>query len=320
MHLLDQQLAAGLRGDYEEGWRIAQILEKETPNDPRASFNRGWYFLNQGKLLEGQELLDSGRCINVFGNRHIGSSCSIWRGEPGTVLLNLEGGLGDQIHGYRFAFYLESSGNNRVIIACSSKLAHIFAEKFAVVNHSVACEVYHDYWLPSMSAVTAFNYEYKDIVGGSYIDVTADTVPGRIGIRWNGNPQFEHEQHRRFPSQLLFDIVEGFDCVSLQRDEGEEEKPKWMIQADVSSWKETRKSISKCELVITSCTSVAHLSAAMGIKTWIVVPILPYYLWAFPGKFTPWYNSVQLFRQEIYGDWKDSFEAVKKDLNNFFED
>jgi hypothetical protein len=112
----------------------------------------------------------------------------------------------------------------------------------------------------------------------------------------------------------MFEAVRGSDCVSLQRDEGTDLKPSWMSQADVSDWNETRKSISQCEKVITSCTSVAHLSAAMGIETWIVVPILSYYLWALPVNKSPYYNSVTIYRQENYGDWSAPFEQIKEKL------
>ena len=112
----------------------------------------------------------------------------------------------------------------------------------------------------------------------------------------------------------MFDAVKGFNCVSLQRDEGADLKPNWMPQAEVSDWSATRKSISQCELVITSCTSVAHLAAAMGIETWIVVPVLPYYVWALPGNKSPYYDSATLFRQEQYGDWSGPFKSIKEKL------
>ena len=95
--LIDLQLAAGIQGDFKKGWELAQQIEKETPDCPRAAFNRGWYLLHQGKLLEGHKLLDYGRQVDVFGSGHIGTTQPIWNGEEGTVLLNLEGGLGDQI-------------------------------------------------------------------------------------------------------------------------------------------------------------------------------------------------------------------------------
>ena len=313
MKLLDKQLEAGIHGDFDKGWLIAQQLEKETPTCPRAAFNRGWYLLRQGKLLEGHKLLDKGRFEDVFGNRHIGSKQPIWNREEGTVLLSLEGGLGDQIKSYRFAFDLQEYGN-RVVISCSPELAPIFAEKFPVVEHKAACGVYHDYWLPSMSAIVPFEYEYEDLKGEPYIKRTADTIPGRIGVRWSGNPKFEHEQHRLFPADLIFNAVKGYDCVSLQKDKDSELKPKWMKQAPLDDWQTTRKSISECELVISSCTSVAHLSAAMGVPTWIIVPVLPYYLWALPGDTSPYYDSVTLFRQKEYGSWKEPFTKIKEKL------
>jgi len=311
--LIDLQLAAGIRGDFKKGWEIAQQLEKETPTCQRAAFNRGWYLLRQGKLLEGHKLLDQGRRQDVFGNRHIGSKQPIWNGEEGTVLLNLEGGLGDQIKSYRFAFALQERGN-RVVISCSPELAPMFAENFPVVEHDAACGTYHDYWLPSMSAVVPLGYEYEDLKGTPYIDRTADPIPGRVGVRWSGNPKFEHEQHRFFPAGLMFDAVKGYTCVSLQRDKDAELKPEWMGQAPLDDWQVTRKSISQCELVISSCTSVAHLAASMGVETWIVVPVLSYYLWALPGDVTPYYDSVTLFRQEKYGSWEEPFAKIKERL------
>ena len=314
-HKLEQQVAAGLKGDFITGWRLAQELEEEFPNSRRAAFNRGWYLLMQGKLQDGHNLLDQGRFINVYGNGHIGSPQPIWkRGEKkGTILLNLEGGLGDQIVNYRYAFDLKKLGN-KVVITCSPELVKLFSDDFIIAKPEIASGIYHDYWLPAMSAVVALDYEYKDISGKPYIKKTKKTIKGRIGVRWNGNPQFEHEQHRLFPSDLIFDTVKGYDCVSLQRDTGAELKPDWMPQADVNTWDATRDSISECELVITSCTSVAHLASSMGIKTWIVTPILPYYLWALPGNKTPYYNNVTLFRQEKYGDWKKPFDKIKEEL------
>ena len=91
-------------------------------------------------------------------------------------------------------------------------------------------------------------------------------------------------------------------------------KPSWMDQANVEDWNATRRSISECELVVTSCTSTAHLAAAMGVETWIITPILAYYLWALPIHTSPYYNSVTLYRQEKYGDWSAPFEHIKEKL------
>jgi hypothetical protein len=310
MHPLDRQLEAGLRGDFDLGWEIAQQLAEETPDDPRAAFNRGWYEMWRGNLLDGQRLMDSGRWINVFGNRHCNNPAPIWDGRSdGRVMLVLEGGLGDQIHGMRYIREM-----NPAVVACSRQLFGLVPGPQYVTNeaaHGIDC----DYWVPSMSASSILGWEYEDVDGSPYIERTAQPIAGRVGLRWQGNPKFEHEQHRLFPSELMFNAVQGQNCVSLQRDEGSEHCPDWVTEVDLSSWEKTRRAISQCERVVTSCTSVAHMSAAMGVETWIVVPILPYYLWAKPGKSTVWYDNVSLYRQQKYGDWAHPFNEIAKQSN-----
>ncbi len=324
IHDLDLQLAAGLMGNFEEGWRLAQKLEKEEPWNNRAAFNRGWYLMQHGKLLEGEKLLFRGRDEGVFGNEPPKSPMPMWDGKSkGTVLLNMEGGLGDQIHGARYARDIARIAGE-VIVACSGSLATLFRDVEGVVAVCQSDAVYgvvHDYWVPSMSTIPILGYEYKDISGKPYINKPlVEPHKGlRIGLRWQGNPQFEHEQHRIFPPTKLFDALEDVDAefISLQRDEGSQYKPYWVKDVPLGHWDQTRMAAASCDLVITSCTSVAHLCGAMGIPTWIVVPVLPYYLWAPPGNTTVWYDSVKLYRQEVFGEWSAPFDQIKIDLQNF---
>jgi hypothetical protein len=311
-------------GNFEEGWRIAQKLEKEEPWNNRAAFNRGWYLMQRGKLLEGEKLLFRGRDEGVFGNEPPRSPMPMWDGKSkGTVLLNMEGGLGDQIHGVRYARDIAKIAGE-VIVACSGSLATLFRDVEGVVAVCQSDAVYgvvHDYWAPSMSTIPLLGYEYKDISGKPYINKpSVEPHKGlRIGLRWQGNPQFEHEQHRIFPPTKLFDALEDVDAefISLQRDEGSQFKPYWVNEVPLGHWEQTRAAVASCDLVITSCTSVAHLCGAMGIPTWIIVPVLPYYLWAPPGNTTVWYDSVKLYRQEIFGEWSAPFDQIKLDLQNF---
>lgn len=73
------------------------------------------------------------------------------------------------------------------------------------------------------------------------------------------------------------------------------------------------------DLMISSCTSVAHLSAAMGKDTYVIVPVLPYHIWAHgcgnnPGEkgssTSPWYDSVTLFRQQYKNKWNEPFQDL----------
>lgn len=321
LHDLDLQLSASLMGNFEEGWKLAQKIEKDEPWNHRAAFNRGWYKMWKGDLLEGEKLLFRGRIEKVFGNDPPQSPMPMWDGSTkGTILLNLEGGLGDQIHGLRYVREIVKRGCS-VIVACSGALAMIARQVngvTAVVQHEAVFGVVHDAWVPSMSAITILGSSYDELDGSAYIPKIASIGKKkyRIGVRWQGNPQFEHEQHRLFPSGLLFDNLKDVDVefISLQRDEGKQHKPTWIKEVPLNSWEETQAAISSCDLVISSCTSVAHLSAAMGVETWIIVPILPYYLWAKPGDTTPWYSNVKLFRQTVFGDWNDPMKKIGSEL------
>lgn len=317
---IDLQLEANIRGDFAKGREIANMLEAVSPDDDRAAFNRGWHLIHEGQLIEGTKLLDRGRAENVFGNTPP-TGAPLWDGkQQGTVLLNLEGGLGDQIHGVRFARNIAARGN-KVVVAGSQQLIPMFIERagiHAACTHVAAAEVYHDFWVPSMSAVVPLGMEWKDVRGNAYIRRSSrqKTDRMRIGMRWQGNPRFEEEQHRLFDANLMFDNVYsgGVDFVSLQRDEGAEKRPDWVEGVPLDNWKQTAAVISNLDLVITSCTSVAHLAGAMGVPTWVIVPIMPYYLWALPGDKTPWYSSVRLFRQTKFGDWHDVFERIGAQL------
>jgi len=79
-------------------------------------------------------------------------------------------------------------------------------------------------------------------------------------------------------------------------------------------WEATASILAGLDLVITSDTSIAHCAAALGVDTWIVVPVLPYYVWAIPGIKTPWYDSVTLYRQTTYGNWDAPFAKMATDL------
>ena len=326
IHDLDLQLAAGLIGNFSEGLRLTNKIEKEEPWNHRAAFNRGWYRMYEGRLHEGEELLFRGRLEGVFGNEVPKSPMPIWDGfSVGTVLLTLEGGLGDQIHGVRYVSYIVNRGCD-VIVACSGQLCALFRNIYgvrAVIQHAAIFGVIHDFWAPSMSTAMILKLEYKDVNGNPYIEkpVVTKSNKFRIGLRWQGNPQFEHEQHRKFPSNLLFDAVKDVDAefINLQRDEGVQHTPLWISNVCLDHWGHTRDAIASCDLVITSCTSVAHLSAAMGINTWIIVPILPYYLWAKPGNTTPWYNSVHLYRQTTYNNWEQPFINIKEDISKLLK-
>ena len=321
LHDLDLQLAASRMGDFAEGWRLCQKLEAEEPTNHRAAYNRGWYLLRQGQIQKGYQLLDRGRIAKVFGNSPPDTPAPKWDGHSkGVALLYLEGGLGDQIHQVRYAKNLADRGC-KVIVCCTGSLASLFLDVegvTAVVQHGAEFGIYHDFYVQGMSAVVPLGLELKDLSGDPYITkpVVIKGRKKRIGLRWQGNPMFEQDHNKLFPAQLLFNAVKDVDAefISLQRDEGAQHCPPWVKSVPLDTWEHTRQAVASCDLVISACTSVSHLSAAMGIETWVVTPVMPYFLYALDGEATPYYHSMKMIRQTEFGDWKAPFDLIKQKL------
>jgi len=318
---LDLALEAALRGETSKSYNILKTWEKDKPHCDRTKFNLGWHEMERGNLLKGHKLMAHGRNEEVFGSPNPGLFTPMWKGQrDSTVLMKMEGGLGDQLHGIRYSENISRDFNCDVIVSGDEKLVDLCKDVLGVTaycQHEVAGGVYHDYWIPNMSVTIPLELEWSDVSGKVYISRDGKSE-GKVGIRWSGNSNFEHEQHRLFPADLMFDTVKDLACISLQKDDGKTAgltpAPDWMDTPSLETWGHTRKEISRCDLVITSCTAIAHLAGAMGIETWIVLPVMSYYLWAYPGNTSPFYDSVKLFRQEKYGEWEAPFKQIKQEL------
>jgi hypothetical protein len=320
---IDISVELSMKGNFEKSYEVICEAAKENPNCNKIAFNMGWYALRQNKLQEGMNLLARGRYENCFGNPKPDVPTTIWDGKTiGTVLYYLEGGLGDQIHSLKYVEDINKRGCD-VIVACAPEL---FSLARSCKGVKVVCEqkaaggIYHDFWVPGMSVLIPLGYEYCDISGKPFIPRTKIVKNKKpvIGVRWQGNPKFEHEQNRKFPLEPFFNALKNIDAnfICLQRDEGEEHCPDFIKKVSLNNWEETRDAISNCDLVISSCTSIAHLAAAMGVETWIIIPVLNYYLWGVPGNKSPFYDSLTLFRQEKFGCWEAPINKLKVQLQH----
>lgn len=335
MHLIDQQLNLMIRGRFDEGWQIAEEIQQVMPGDLRANFNRGWFLLHKGDYQAGSQLLESGRHLSVYGGGKPPTSKPIWNKQDlqgKTVILNMESGIGDHIIHVRFARDLNKMGAK--VIVCTDKFLHSMFSRVPGVHSCITlnefASTYHDYWIPSFSAGWILGHTYDSLPNEPYLSAKPESVAIwkniiksdkiKVGIRWSGNPKFEHQQFRVFPAELLINLYKKNDHIqfySLQRDHDVRELPEEIIdlQHTLISWDDTLAAIMNLDLVITSCTSVAHASAAMGKPTWVVIPILPYHIWAYGDETSPWYpNSTRVFRQTIFGEWQNTFDKVAEQL------
>jgi hypothetical protein len=333
-----------LKGKFSEGKHIAEKFLKKNPLDIRMTFNYAWHVLNEGRLAEGQQLLDHGRTINVYGmNTPILPSSMIYNRETHTTLKNkvvlfaTEGGMGDEFIHARFVNTLIERGAK--VIVCATEPVHCLFKRlpgvYDVITPNQVADVMKcvDYWMPSFSAAWLLGIEYDTLPTQPYLtahpkyvqawteQITSDKL--KVGIRWEGNPQFEHQQFRRFPVEELLKLTKhkkDVQLYSLQLDNYQLKLPDPVIdlQRFLVSWEDTAAAIANLDLVISSCTSVAHLACAMGKETWVIVPILPYHTWLpmsyKEGRGTPWHATARLFRQTKYTNWHAPFKQLHSEF------
>jgi len=357
MHDIDQELKLMLQGKFDEARVISDKLEKLGPEgipdtkgnlgNPdiwvRHSFNRGWFAIQDGDYQTGSKLLEAGRFISVYGSGPLKTNAPIYnpdehdiRGK--SIIISLEGGYGDEVIHARFAQSYKRLGADKVYLACAPELVSVFSRIPGVdgillrnQSHLVA----HDYWVPGFSAGWVAGHTFDDFPNDAYITPRQESVDiwktiinsekVKVGIRWAGNPKFEHQQFRRFPPKFLTQLskYENVQLYSLQRDQNIVKLPDNVVDLQylMISWEDTVAAIANMDIVITSCTSVAHIAGAMGKETWVVTPILPYHTWAHKAPHSntsPYYKTVRLYRQKDTEKWNSTFTELYRDFEDRF--
>src|SRR6516164_4569266 len=68
------------------------------------------------------------------------------------------------------------------------------------------------------------------------------------------------------------------------------------------------------DLIITICTSTAHLAGAIAAPTWLLLDVNPHWVWLTDRSDSPWYPTLTLYRQSNYREWEPVMARVKGDL------
>lgn len=338
---LDLAMYLCMQGRYDDSENLLIELQKKwDPNDQHQSvirFNLAWHMIRKGQLKEGMEALSIGRKIRVYG-AHAKSypkpKLSKGMSVAGkTILLVGEAGAGDEIINVRFAKIIKERGGK-----CIWVTGHGFESLFSrvdgidqVVGVKEASSISYDYWAPTMDLFSILDLNQEDLPRKSYLSPHPKFVQKwksqigehgklKIGLRWQGNPLYEQDLYRSVPFDLFrkFFSIPRAEFFSLQKDTGVQEiqasDPIQDLSYQLSSWEDTAAVISLLDVVVTSCTSVAHLAGALGKKTLLFTPLLPYYIWAYPSDKSIWYPDVKLFRQKKYHDWQHEAEEIFQEL------
>jgi hypothetical protein len=148
----------------------------------------------------------------------------------------------------------------------------------------------------------------------------------KVGICWSGNPDMERNEERSVPLDMLVDLASDprVFLYGLQAGPARNDIYKFGFEQLVldmgdrlmrSGLASLGHALRQMDVVVTACTSVAHLAGALGIPAIVMLCKTPYWVWMQDRADSPWYPSLKLIRQSKYGDWTSVIEGVRHELN-----
>ena len=268
----------------------------------------------------------------------------LWRGkesiEGKTVLVHSEQGFGDTVQFCRYVKLLSDLGA-RVILEVYQPLANLLQHLDGLADLVVrGAELPpFDYHCPLLSLPLAFRTDLNSIprtpgyIQANPVKLTKwrqilDSTGPLVGLVWSGNPAHTNDHNRSIPLEKCLQMLSsGIQYVSLQKDVRDTDRkvldsnPQIMhFENQLQDFSDTAALCELMDVVISVDSSVAHLSGALGTRTWILLPFVPDWRWMLDRTDSPWYPSVKLYRQSAFGFWDGIFSRINDDLKQLFRE
>lgn len=304
--------------DYVHGWSLFEDRIQLEPNN--------------GLYLEGLTQLD---LVDQSARPRLGE-----------LLVVKEMGYGDMLQFVRYGSVLRGLAE-RLICLVPEALAPLIARaglfdlvtsSYDVIQPSAAA------WIPITSLARAAGASrLQPMRSGRYLTADPDRVSSwrnRIqgdhrwlvvlnwsAQRWSTEKNQPDSRHCPIECFSIFAQIPGVAFCSVQKGESQ---ALWrqcsfsdqfigsQQEIDASdSYEDTAALLELCDLCITVDTSVAHLSGALGVKTWILLKYAPCWRWGLGRDGldgSGWYDSAMLAFQDHPGDWTSAVQHAYGDI------
>ena len=301
----------------------------------KAYHNLSGHYFRKDDIHTGlQHFLKAGE-VEAYKNRKL-PEFEKWDGNvtPGrTIIIDNQCGAGDEIIHIRFMKHIEKLGMKPVWTTTRRDLQKIFQHN----GFEVECvwdnpELPKDAcWIYGLALPYYLNLKVEDLGQTPYIkplpekeeqySYLQEDQKFKIGMFWNSGSGFEQAHFRSVNADGLFDVVSKTNASLYSLQLPDEQPPEGydVKTFDIPNrdFTDTYSLVSQMDLVITSCTSIAHIAASMGKEVCVFVPIMEYYLWTSSTGKSWWYgDNVHLFKQKRPRNWDEPLKQLGEFLND----
>lgn len=175
-------------------------------------------------------------------------------------------------------------------------------------------------WTSLMKDVAGALQVYAHGIRGHRSLESVLSIP-RVGLAWSGRQDNPVNCKRSCPFSALVPLLEldGITFVKLQIDSAEATDIRMVdLTGQIRDFEDTAALMANLDLIISIDTSVAHLAAASGCPTWVLLPHVADWRWSENRDSCCWYPQVELFRQPDMGDWDGVVLTVVDRLSELF--
>jgi len=309
------------------------------PDDPDSHWNKAVTLLSLGRFPEGWEEFAWRLTRPHLARPDL--TAPPWNGEDlagKTLLIHQEGGFGDVIQFIRYLPMIRARGAATILFEGGAPLLPLMkiqpgiAETFARGQPLPP----HDFHCPPQSFPRLFGTDLagipadvpylivdqekraswrRKLSGPPYQD--GEQRQFLVGLCWAGSEQSPQLRSRTLSTFAPLAQVPNVTFVSLQtgKEAGQVADPPvgmklWDAAAEVETFSDLAALVSCLDAVASVDTSVAHLAGALGIPTWILVPLQPDFRWMIAREDSPWYPTARLFRQQDFHSWDETVQRM----------
>jgi len=296
-----------------------------------AHFNRGCIKLKQGHFETGWAEYEWRWKMPTFEPFHCPQPQ--WQGEDisdKAILVHTEQGNGDAIQFARFLPLLKTRCK-KLIVVCTEPLRLLFKEMNCIdevrLPGNLPADLF-DVYCPIMSLAGVLKINLDNLPTKTpYISISDQVIVPRlaangrpkVGLAWAGSPTQKINHHRSCPIEKMMEITKDCDCdfYSFQLPISVEDKKILLdnqvvdLEQELVSYSHTGALAQQMDIVVSVCTSVAHLSGALNIPTIVLLSPHADWRWLTDENQSTWYPNTTLLRQKVSGDWESIIQNAK---------
>lgn len=307
------------QGNYKEAEDYYQKMLETFPNNEETLVSLSMCKLAQRKFKEGYELFFQRKGSNTYKI-----------GDPfqDEVVVICEQGYGDHIQFIRYLPFIQEKVK-KVYVAARKPLIQLFKNNYPDVEFISSKDIN-----PQMQLLRITDLAY-------ILDMDFDHIPfsegylkaekkellsdkPKVGLCWEAGSSGIRTMINRTINIKLFEDILNLDNIQLYSFQvqdtlkGNERYPQMInLARDFKNFEDTAQALKAMDVVISVDTAVTHLSGALGVKTFLMLPYTTDWRWFNDTKTTPWYKSIEIFKQNDPISWEKPLGDIKCRLKEY---